>query len=84
MTSEITGFDSSYCTPDAVWDRVIALLERSIRVRKRKKNTGRPRMRDGGMDYRKARSAIFYALRTGCQWDALPRSHGASRTVHDR
>ena len=24
-------------------------------------------------------SAIFYVLRTGCQWNALPRSLGASR-----
>ena len=29
-------------------------------------------------------SAIFYVLRTGCQWNALPRSLGASRTGHDR
>ncbi len=40
---------------------------------------GRPRMDD-----RKAMSAIFYVLRTGCQWNALPRSLGASSTVHDR
>jgi transposase len=36
------------------------------------------------MDDRKAMSAIFYVLRTGCQWNALPRSLGASSTVHDR
>jgi len=29
-------------------------------------------------------SAIFYVLRTGCQWKALPRSLGAPSTVHDR
>ena len=28
-------------------------------------------------------SAIFYVLRTGCQWNALPRSLGASSTIHD-
>ena len=33
------------------------------------------------MDDRKAMSAIFYVLRTGCQWNALPRSLGASSTV---
>lgn len=44
-----------------------------------KMKTGRPRMDD-----RKAMSAIFYVLRTGCQWKALPRSLGASSTVHDR
>jgi len=37
------------------------------------------------MDDRKAMSAIFYVLRTGCQWKALPRSIGAPSTaVHDR
>jgi putative transposase len=36
------------------------------------------------MDDRKAMSAIFYLLSTGCQWKALPRSLGASSTVHDR
>jgi putative transposase len=36
------------------------------------------------MDDRQAMSAIFYVLRTGCQWNALPRSLGASSTVHDR
>jgi transposase len=33
------------------------------------------------MDDRRAMSAIFYVLRTGCQWNALPRSLGASSTV---
>jgi putative transposase len=36
------------------------------------------------MDERKAMNAIFYVLRTGCQWKALPRSLGAPSTVHDR
>jgi transposase len=38
------------------------LLSSSIR-RRRKKKAGRPRMDD-----RKAMSAIFYVLRTGCQY----------------
>jgi putative transposase len=33
------------------------------------------------MNDRKAMSAIFYVLRTGCQCNALPRSLGASSTV---
>ena len=36
------------------------------------------------MDDRKAMTAIFYITRTGCQWKVLPRSLGASSTVHDR
>ena len=75
MISEITGVDSLYEVPDVLWNRITPLLP--SRNRKRKK-TGRPRMND-----RKAMSAIFYVLRTGCQWNALPRSLCASSTVHD-
>jgi transposase len=75
VISEITGVDSLYEIPDMLWDRIIPLLS----PRKKKKKTGRPRMDD-----RKAISAIFYVLKTGCQWKALPRSLGASSTVHDR
>ena len=36
------------------------------------------------MDDRHAFAAIIYVLRTGIQWNALPRELGASSTVHDR
>jgi putative transposase len=36
------------------------------------------------MDDRKAMYGIFYVLRTGCQWKALPHSLGRKSTVHDR
>jgi len=36
------------------------------------------------MEDRKAFEAIVYVLRTGIQWNALPRERGASSTVHDR
>jgi putative transposase len=45
----------------------------------KKKKLDRPRMNG-----RNAMSAIFYILRTGCQWKELPRDLGASSTVHDR
>lgn len=40
---------------------------------------GRRRMED-----RDAFAAMIYVLRTGIQWNALPREMGASSTVHDR
>ena len=76
MISEISGIDSSYEIPDVLWNRISSLL---VHKPKRKKKIGRPRMDD-----RKAMTAIFYITRTGCQWKALPRSLGASSTVHDR
>jgi putative transposase len=36
------------------------------------------------MDDRRAMNGIFYVLRTGCQWKALPKSLGAASTVHAR
>jgi len=75
VISEPTGVESAYEIPDVLWDRISSLLS----LHKRKKKAGRPRMND-----RKTMSAIFYVLRTGCQWNALPRSLGASSTVHDR
>ena len=79
MISEDTGVDFSYSIPDVIWNRIITLLPSPSIRRRKKKKTGRPRMND-----RKAMSAIFYILRTGCQWNAIPRSLGASSTVHDR
>ena len=75
MISKLTGVESAYEIPDVLWDRIVPLLP----SQKRKQKAGRPRMND-----RKAMSAIFYVLRTGCQWNALTRSLGASSTGHDR
>ena len=36
------------------------------------------------MPARKALEGIFYVLRTGCQWKALPREYGNGSTVHRR
>ena len=76
VISKLTGVESAYEMPDVLWDKIVPLLPPPKR---KKKKAGRPRMND-----RKAMSAIFYVLRTGCQWKALPRSLGASSTVHDR
>lgn len=76
MISKLTGVESAYEIPDVLWDKIVPLLPPQKR---KKKKAGRPRMND-----RNAMSAIFYVLRTGCQWNALPRSLGASSTVHDR
>ena len=76
LISEISGINSSYEISDELWNQIFTLL---VHKPKRKKKTGRPRMND-----RKAMTAIFYIVRTGCQWKALPRSLGASSTVHDR
>lgn len=59
--------------PDEVWERAEKILPR----RKKSKKGGRP-----PMDPRRALTAIFYVLRTGIQWNAIPMCLGASSTVH--
>jgi putative transposase len=60
---------------DEFWERVRPLIPPAPSHAK----GGRPRLED-----RRAFEAIVYVLRTGMQWNALPRELGASSTVHDR
>ncbi len=70
-----TEIDPNFLLPDDIWERV----KPAIAPEAPKPKGGRPRMDD-----RKALNGIFYVLRTGCQWKALPRCLGAPSTVHDR
>lgn len=67
--------DDKWRIPEELWERIEPLLPPDKRYPK----GGRP-----PMPKRRAMDAIFYILRTGCQWKALPRSLGAPSTVHDR
>lgn len=60
--------------PDALWESVKSLLGPEKPVH----SNGRPRA-----PYRRTMDAIFYVLRTGCQWKALPRCLGSGSTAHD-
>jgi putative transposase len=60
---------------DEMWERVRPLIPPAPSHAK----GGRRRMED-----RKAFEAMVDVLRTGIQWNALPREVGASSTVHDR
>ena len=69
------GVDKEWCIPDALWERIEPLLPQE-----------RPHPK-GGRPYVPARQCmdgIYYVLRTGCQWKALPRCFGAASTVHLR
>jgi len=69
------GVEAKFQIPDELWRRI----EKILPVHEPSPKGGRPRD-----DNRKMMTAIFYILRTGCQWNALPRSLGASSTVHRR
>ena len=60
---------------DEFWERVEPLIPPTPSHAE----GGRPRISD-----RKAFEAMVYVLRTGIQWNALPREMGASSTVHER
>lgn len=69
------SIDPDFLPPESLWLACEPLLPEEPP----KPRGGRPRMPD-----RQAFFAIFYLLRTGCQWNALPRTLGACSTVHDR
>jgi putative transposase len=73
------GVGPKYQIPDALWEKVEPILAEVRAKKPPQEKPGRPAMPD-----RQALTAIFYVLRTGRQWEALPRSPGAKSTVHDR
>jgi len=72
---DVHSVDDRWRIPDALWERIEPLLPPECP----KPKGGRPRAPS-----RRCMDAIFYVLRTGCQWKALPRCLGAASTVHDR
>ena len=60
--------------PEPLWE----LAEPLLPPEPAKPKGGRPRV-----DRRRVMDGIYYRLRTGCQWKAIPRSLMASSTVHD-
>ena len=69
----VSSFDK-YHLPDSLWERMQKILPK---YRKSSKG-GRPRS-----DVRRVADAIFYRLRTGCQWKAIPPNLCPGSTAHD-
>lgn len=63
----------SWILPDKLWMRMEKLLPKY----KTTPLGGRPRV-----DLQKVANGIFYVLRTGCQWNAVPREFGSGSTLH--
>ena len=59
--------------PDELWEIVAAILA----TLDPPKRTGRPRR-----DARTILNAIIFRMRTGCQWNHLPKQFGDDSTVH--
>ncbi len=69
------GVAPEWRMPEELWERIEPLLPK---LRKNRKG-GRP-----WIDHRKIADGIFYVLRTGCQWKAVPREFGSGSTLHRR
>ena len=65
--------DDGWRIPDELWQRIELLLPKPRRSRK----GGRPPLK-----YRKVMDGIFYVLRTGCQWKAVPKGFGSGSSLH--
>jgi putative transposase len=73
MSSESEVHARSWELPEAVWQAMAPLIP------PRKSREGRPRT----VDLRRIAEGIFYVLRTGIQWQALPRERfGPPSTVY--
>ena len=72
---------------DSMWERIAPLLPKpKSRYRGRgsqRRHMAPKRATFGGRpaaDARKTMSGIMYVMRTGCQWNALPKEYGAGKT----
>jgi transposase len=71
----------SWKITDTFWEKAESLLPHKERdsgkVYRRKPGGGRP-----PMEPRTVLEAVFYVLRTGIQWKALPKEFGAASSIH--
>ena len=65
--------DDGWRIPEELWQRIELLLPKPRRSLK----GGRP-----PLNYRAVMDGIFYVLRTGCQWKAVPKGFGSGSSLH--
>lgn len=71
----------SWTISDAFWEAIKEEIPKKKRdPQKTYKNA--PGQGRKPMSARKALEGIFYVLRTGCQWKAVPREYGSGSTIH--
>lgn len=74
VKSKRTPMPTIWRCPDDLWEY---LIEPTLQRLDPPKKTGRKRI-----DQRLALDGVIYQLRTGCQWNALPRKFGSDRSIH--
>ncbi len=63
-----------WSVPDGLWDELIVPILHELDPEPR---TGRPRI-----DQRKALDGIIHQMRSGCQWNHLPKGFGDDASIH--
>ena len=66
--------DTLWEVPDDLWARIEPILKEDAPP---PANPGRPRA-----DWRRILDGILFRLRTGCQWNKLPKEFGDDSTIH--
>jgi putative transposase len=70
---DVGQLDTIWEVPDQVWERLQAILNRHYPPAP----VGRPRI-----DLRRALDGVIFRMRSGCQWNHLPRQFGDDSSVH--
>jgi len=73
MTKHQRALPTLWEVPDDLWERI----EPMLRQLEPPAITGRPRV-----DRRRVLDAIIFRLRTGCQWNHIPRGYGDDSTIY--
>jgi putative transposase len=71
---EVKPVDTIWEVPDNMWEGAIKPL---LEARYPPAKTGRPRV-----ELRQVFNGIIHQMRTGCQWNHLPKEFGSDSTVH--
>jgi len=66
-------FPTLWEVPDELWEQIQPILD----AHDPPKPTGRPRV-----DRRRVLDGIIFRLRTGCQWNHIPKVYGDDSTIH--
>lgn len=71
----------SWTISDELWEEIETYIPKKQRDPnkhyQKEPGQGRP-----GLPARQVLEGIFYVLRTGCQWKAVPREYGCGSSIH--
>src|SRR5437660_2208621 len=73
-SKKLKAMDTIWEVSDELWAIVLPIL---LAACPPAKNPGRPRE-----DWRRCLNGIIFRMRTGCQWNRLPKEFGDDSTVH--